>query len=198
MEIDFSRPWPRIPIIQGLEQRMGSSIPRPLESEEARTFLLQQVSLISSLVHKDQDESQTQQHAACCTSQSQRRRTHLSCSKSATTLPGAWIACISRRSLTDAQRMGCSIPRPLESKEACTFLLQQVSSLLLVRYTVSVQSMHCLTKAQSITAVRGGPHSTAAASEPLLSLRKPSESKLQSDAANWWGTWGESTWPAQA
>ena len=44
VEIDFGkRPWRRVPIIEGLEQRMGCSIPRPLESEETCSFLQQQV-----------------------------------------------------------------------------------------------------------------------------------------------------------
>ena len=43
MEIDFTPPWPRIPIMEGLAQALGKSLPEDVESEEMRQFLLQQV-----------------------------------------------------------------------------------------------------------------------------------------------------------
>jgi len=39
--IDFKRPWRRIPMIQGLEERLGVKIPTPLESPETQKFLVE-------------------------------------------------------------------------------------------------------------------------------------------------------------
>lgn len=43
VEIDFSPPWPRVPMVEGLGQALGVAMPADLETEEARLFLLQQV-----------------------------------------------------------------------------------------------------------------------------------------------------------
>mmetsp|Transcript_7084 Transcript_7084/g.13517 ORF Transcript_7084/g.13517 Transcript_7084/m.13517 type:complete len:589 (-) Transcript_7084:90-1856(-) len=39
IEIDFTPPWKRIPMIEGLKEYAGLDIPMPLESEEARKYL---------------------------------------------------------------------------------------------------------------------------------------------------------------
>lgn len=38
VEIDFTRPWKRIPMMPGLEKHLGEKIPENLESEETRKF----------------------------------------------------------------------------------------------------------------------------------------------------------------
>jgi len=43
IEIDFTPPWRRISMLADLEKAIGVSIPQPLESEEARLFLIEQV-----------------------------------------------------------------------------------------------------------------------------------------------------------
>jgi lysyl-tRNA synthetase class 2 len=42
VEIDFTPPFKRISMLDGLEEAMGAKIPLPLESEECRTFLEEQ------------------------------------------------------------------------------------------------------------------------------------------------------------
>ena len=44
VEIDFTPPWPRISMVSGLGEALGVDMPQDLETEEARLFLLQQVS----------------------------------------------------------------------------------------------------------------------------------------------------------
>lgn len=39
IELDFTTPFPRVPLVEGIEERGGFKIPQPLESEEARKFL---------------------------------------------------------------------------------------------------------------------------------------------------------------
>lgn len=43
VEIDFTPPWPRIPMVSGLGEALGVDMPADLETEAARQFLLQQV-----------------------------------------------------------------------------------------------------------------------------------------------------------
>lgn len=38
IEIDFTPPWPRVPMLPTLEKHLGESIPKDLESEETRQF----------------------------------------------------------------------------------------------------------------------------------------------------------------
>ena len=40
VEIDFTPPWPRIPMIKGLEEKTGRKFPKNLNTEETRQFLL--------------------------------------------------------------------------------------------------------------------------------------------------------------
>ncbi|GBF92633.1 hypothetical protein Rsub_05247 [Raphidocelis subcapitata] len=40
VEIDFTPPWRRISMVSGLEEALGVKLPQPLESEEARLFLV--------------------------------------------------------------------------------------------------------------------------------------------------------------
>lgn len=44
VEIDFTPPWPRIPMVSGLGEALGVDMPADLETEAARQFLLQQCS----------------------------------------------------------------------------------------------------------------------------------------------------------
>jgi len=39
IELDFTTPFPRVPLVEGIEERGNFKIPQPLESEEARVFL---------------------------------------------------------------------------------------------------------------------------------------------------------------
>lgn len=39
VEIDFTPPFKRIPMVAGVEEAGGFTIPKPLESDEARAFL---------------------------------------------------------------------------------------------------------------------------------------------------------------
>ena len=45
VEIDFTPPWPRVPIMDGLAKALGKSLPEDVESEEMRQFLIQQVTM---------------------------------------------------------------------------------------------------------------------------------------------------------
>ena len=39
IEIDFTPPWPRVPMIPTLEKHLGVTVPQDLEAEETRAFL---------------------------------------------------------------------------------------------------------------------------------------------------------------